>query len=100
MSPRDRDIDGQSVGNIDIEQSRQGAITQAIAALASSEQFALIFLRTEDADPEIVGFGVDPGIVRGLGIAHQYLLEEWGEQEDLFDVSQLVRLLCSDRVLT
>jgi len=91
---RTREIGGETVGRLPIEQTRQGALSEAIAALSESEQFTLVFIRSGDEDPEIVGFGgVDPAIVSGLKVAYQYLSEELQALNQLSDVNQLVDLL-------
>lgn len=91
-----KEIRGQTVGSLPIEQTRQGAMSEAIAALVEAEQFALILTRSGDDDAEIVAFGgVDPAIVMGLQVAHDYLLEELDELNSLSDVRQLTALLCA-----
>ncbi len=78
-----------------MDQTRQGALSEAIAALVEAEQFALILTRPGEADAEIVAFGgVDPAIVGGLQVAHDYLLEELDDLNSLSDVRQLTALLC------
>jgi len=91
---RPRHVSGRDIGHLPVEQSREGAIASAIAAIAESEQFTVIITKPGDCSPEVVGYGgVSKCMVDGLRLAHDYLVEELRGLNHAADVRQLVGLL-------
>jgi len=87
-------IEKEIVGEFPGDQSKKGAIAQALTALMESDQFTLVFHRPGDVVAEVVGYGgVCPKIIQGLDIARSYLSAELQELNLDADVAQLVALM-------
>ena len=83
---------------VSCEEEKDEAIADAMAVLAVSSEFTLVYLRPGEICPEVTGFSGAGNLLlaKGLEMAASFLNLEAQADNEFSDVQQLSNLLCSN----